>query len=429
MKRRIRVGVLFGGKSGEHEVSLLSAQSVIRALDKTKYEVIPIGITKEGRWLTRGDPMKALTGGAVTIADLLGTPSIVEPESSISLPVPRRRELIPGVQADGIPEVDVIFPVLHGPFGEDGTIQGLLELAGIPYVGAGVLASAVGMDKAVMKDVFRAHGLLVARYIVIFRREWERDPEGVMDRIEREIGFPCFVKPANLGSSVGVSRVKRREELPAALAEAARYGRKMLAERAIPAAREIEVSVLGNEDPIASVPGEVIPAGEFYDYAAKYLDDRTQLVIPAPLDEALAERIRSLALEAFRAIDACGMARVDFLLSRETGELVVNEINTIPGFTAVSMYPRLWEASGLPYPALLDRLIELALERYRDRQRDAIAYEGLTWLSSIRADGAPQEDDGGPSARCARPGWRWPSGPSVRRAPGWWLGGCCCSGP
>ena len=252
MKRRIRVGVLFGGKSGEHEVSLLSAQSVIRALDKTKYEVIPIGITKEGRWLTRGDPMKALTGGAVTIADLLGTPSIVEPESSISLPVPRRRELIPGVQADGIPEVDVIFPVLHGPFGEDGTIQGLLELAGIPYVGAGVLASAVGMDKAVMKDVFRAHGLPVARYIVIFRREWERDPEGVMDRIEREIGFPCFVKPANLGSSVGVSRVKRREELPAALAEAARYGRKMLAERAIPAAREIEVSVLGNEDPIAS---------------------------------------------------------------------------------------------------------------------------------------------------------------------------------
>lgn len=309
MKRRIRVGVLFGGKSGEHEVSLLSAQSVIRALDKTKYEVIPIGITKEGRWLTRGDPMKALTGGAVTIADLLGTPSIVEPESSISLPVPRRRELIPGVQADGIPEVDVIFPVLHGPFGEDGTIQGLLELAGIPYVGAGVLASAVGMDKAVMKDVFRAHGLPVARYIVIFRREWERDPEGVMDRIEREIGFPCFVKPANLGSSVGVSRVKRREELPAALAEAARYGRKMLAERAIPAAREIEVSVLGNEDPIASVPGEVIPAGEFYDYAAKYLDDRTQLVIPAPLDEALAERIRSLALEAFRAIDACGIHR------------------------------------------------------------------------------------------------------------------------
>ncbi|WP_376788869.1 D-alanine--D-alanine ligase family protein [Thermoflexus sp.] len=399
MKRRIRVGVLFGGKSGEHEVSLLSAQSVIRALDKTKYEVIPIGITKEGRWLTRGDPMKALTGGAVTMADLLGTPSIVEPESIISPPVPRRRELIPGVQAEGIPEVDVIFPVLHGPFGEDGTIQGLLELAGIPYVGAGVLASAVGMDKAVMKDVFRAHGLPVAWYIVIFRREWERDPEGVMDRIEQELGFPCFVKPANLGSSVGVSKVKRREELPAALAEAARYGRKMLVERAIPAAREIEVSVLGNEDPIASVPGEVIPAGEFYDYAAKYLDDRTQLVIPAPLDEALAERIRSLALKAFRAIDAWGMARVDFLLSRETGELVVNEINTIPGFTAVSMYPRLWEASGLPYPALLDRLIELALERYRDRQRDVIAYEGWTWLSSRRASGAPQEGEGGPSAR------------------------------
>lgn len=398
MKRRIRVGVLFGGKSGEHEVSLLSAQSVIRALDKTKYEVIPIGITKEGRWLTRGDPMKALTGGIVTMADLLGTLSVVEPVSTAPLAIPRRRELIPGVQADGIPEVDVIFPVLHGPFGEDGTIQGLLELADIPYVGAGVLASAVGMDKAVMKDVFRAHGLPVARYIVIFRREWERDPEGVMDRIERDIGFPCFVKPANLGSSVGVSRVKRREELPAALAEAARYGRKMLVERAISAAREIEVSVLGNEEPIASVPGEVIPAGEFYDYAAKYLDDRTQLVIPAPLDEALTERIRSLAIEAFRAIDACGMARVDFLLSRETGELVINEINTIPGFTAVSMYPRLWEASGLSYPALLDRLIELALERYQDRQRDVIAYGGMTWLSSFRADGAPPKDDGEPSA-------------------------------
>jgi len=372
---------------------------VIRALDKTKYEVIPIGITKEGCWLTRGDPMKVLTGGAVTMADLIGTPPVVEPESPALMTVPQRRELIPGVQADGIPEVDVIFPVLHGPFGEDGTIQGLLELADIPYVGAGVLASAVGMDKAVMKDVFRAHGLPVARYIVVFRREWEREPEGVMGRIEREIGFPCFVKPANLGSSVGVTKVKRREELPAALAEAARYGRKMLVERAIPAAREIEVSVLGNEEPIASVPGEVIPAGEFYDYAAKYLDDRTQLVIPAPLDEALAERIRSLAIEAFRAIDACGMARVDFLLSRETGELVVNEINTIPGFTAVSMYPRLWEASGLSYPALLDRLIELALERYRDRQRDAIAYEGLTWLSSIRADGAPREDDSEPSAQ------------------------------
>jgi D-alanine-D-alanine ligase len=220
-----------------------------------------------------------------------------------------------------------------------------------------------------------------------------------MERVEREIGFPCFVKPACLGSSVGVSKVKRREELPAALAEAARYGRKMLVERAIPSPREIEVSVLGNEDPIASVPGEVIPAGEFYDYAAKYLDDRTQLVIPAPLEEELAERVRALAIAAFRAIDACGMARVDFLLSRETGELVVNEINTIPGFTAVSMYPRLWEASGLPYPALLDRLIELALERYADRRRDAISYEGLTWLSALHDRRAREEDDGGPSTR------------------------------
>ncbi|WP_352428582.1 D-alanine--D-alanine ligase family protein [Thermoflexus sp.] len=394
------MGVLFGGKSGEHEVSLLSAQSVIRALDKSKYEVVPIGITKEGRWITQGDPMKALTGGLVTMEDLVGSPPVVEPEPAPGLPaVAPRRELIPGVHAEGIPEVDVIFPVLHGPFGEDGTIQGLLELAGLPYVGAGVLASAVGMDKAVMKDVFRAHGLPVARYIVVLRREWERDPEGVMGRVEREIGFPCFVKPAHLGSSVGVSKVKDREDLPAALAEAARYGRKMLVERAIPAAREIEVSVLGNEDPIASVPGEVIPAGEFYDYAAKYLDDRTQLVIPAPLDEALSERIRTLALEAFRAIDACGMARVDFLLSRETGELVINEINTIPGFTAVSMYPRLWEASGLPYSALLDRLIELALERHADRQRDAIAYEGLTWLSTVRSDGAGPGGAGeGPSS-------------------------------
>jgi D-alanine-D-alanine ligase len=361
--RKVRVGILFGGKSGEHEISLLSAQSVMRAMDQDKYDIVPIGITSEGRWLTGGDPLKTLTGGQVTMHELLEAPVIHHPASEVS------RALVPGARSSRVPLLDVIFPVLHGPMGEDGTVQGLFELADIPYVGAGVTASAVGMDKAVMKDVFRAHGLPIVPHLTILRRIWEHDPTAVMAQIETGLGFPCFVKPANLGSSVGITKVHGLVELDAALVEAASFDRKLVVEAAVPQAREIECSVLGNDDPIASVPGEIKPGREFYDYEAKYLDENTELIIPAPISDELAERVRDLAVQAFRVVDCAGMARVDFLFSAETGELYVGELNTIPGFTAVSMYPKLWEASGISYSELIDRLIELALERHGDKKR------------------------------------------------------------
>ena len=361
--RKVRVGVIFGGQSGEHEISLMSAQSVMQVMDKEKYEVVPIGITREGRWLTGGDPLKELTGGQMTMRKLLQSPVASYPDSGM------KRGLAPGARRLGIPRVDVIFPLLHGPMGEDGTVQGLLELADIPYVGAGVMASAVGMDKAIMKDIFRAHGLPVAPYLVFGRSEWERDPMAVMAQVETRLGFPCFVKPANLGSSVGITKVHGHVELDTAIAAAASFDRKVLVEAAVPQAREIECAVLGNDDPVASVPGEVKPAREFYDYEAKYFDERTQLIVPAPLPEALSARVSDLAVGAFRAVDCAGMARVDFLLSGETGELYLSEINTIPGFTAVSMYPKMWEASGLAYQELIDRLIQLALERHADKRR------------------------------------------------------------
>ncbi len=373
MSRRIRVGVLFGGRSGEHEISLISARSVMRVMDPEKYEVVPIGITKEGRWLASGDPMAALSQGDEGLSSpvaLLGDPDC---RGVLSL-----KELEPHLARALLAQLDVVFPVLHGPYGEDGTVQGLLDLAGIPYVGAGVAASALGMDKVLFKDVMRAHGIPVVKYIVIKRREWERDPEGVLNRVEQELGYPVFTKPANLGSSVGVNKCRNREELARGLADAAQYDRKLLVEAAVPQAREIEVSVLGNDDPIASVPGEIIPSREFYSYAAKYLDDgdrASQLLIPAPLPEEVAERARELAIRAYLAVDCAGMARVDFLLSRETGELYVSELNTIPGFTAISMYPKLWEASGIPYPELIDRLIGLALERRADLARNRVSYQ------------------------------------------------------
>ncbi len=360
---KVRVGVLFGGQSGEHEISLLSAQSVMRAMDQDKYDIVPIGITSEGRWLTGGDPLKALTGGQMTMHKLLAAPVIHRSASEVS------RALVPGGRPSRVPPVDVIFPVLHGPMGEDGTVQGLLELADIPYVGAGVAASAVGMDKVVMKDVFRAHGLPVVPYLGILRSTWERDPAAVMAQIETRLGFPCFIKPANLGSSVGITKVHSLAELDAALVEAASFDRKLVVEVAVPQEREIESSFLGNDDPIASVPGEIKPGREFYDYEAKYFDENTELIIPAPISDELAARVRDLAVRAFRAVDCAGMARADFLLSGETGELYVSEVNTIPGFTLVSMYPKLWEASGIPYPELIDRLIELALERHADKNR------------------------------------------------------------
>ena len=369
----IRVGVLFGGRSGEHEISLISARSVMQVMDPEKYQVVPIGITKDGRWLASGDPMAALQEGDDGLSSpvaLLGDPTH---RGIVSL-----KELEPHLARALVAQLDVVFPVLHGPYGEDGTVQGLLDLAGIPYVGAGVAASALGMEKVLFKDVMRAHGLPVVKYLVVKRKEWERDPEAVLDRVEGELGYPVFTKPANLGSSVGVNKCRTREELARGLADAAQYDRKLLVEAAVPQAREIEVSVLGNDDPIASVPGEIIPSREFYSYAAKYLDDgdrASQLLIPAPLPEEVAERARDLAIRAYLAVDCAGMARVDFLLSRETGELYVSELNTIPGFTAISMYPKLWEASGIPYPELIDRLIQLALERHADLARNRVSYQ------------------------------------------------------
>ncbi|HOQ99636.1 MAG TPA: D-alanine--D-alanine ligase family protein [Anaerolineae bacterium] len=384
-KGKLRVAVVFGGRSGEHEVSLVSAASVMRALDKGRYEVYPVGITRGGRWLTAGDPMLTLQSGQGEAASLpaqAGTPAppaqagMPELPAQAGVPGPLAgRELVPGTREAGFPEVDVVFPVLHGTYGEDGTIQGLLEMADMAYVGAGVLGSALGMDKIAMKDVFVARGLPVVDYVALSAREWRADPARWAAAIEGRLGYPCFVKPANLGSSVGISKAHNREELVRGLDEAAVYDRRLVVEQGIDA-REIEVSVLGNDEPEASLPGEVVPCNEFYDYAAKYLDGESQLLIPAPLSEEQTRAVRELAVRAFQALDCAGMARADFLLCRRTGRLYISELNTIPGFTSISMYPKLWEASGLPYPRLIDRLIELAIERHEERRRLRSEYPG-----------------------------------------------------
>jgi D-alanine-D-alanine ligase len=368
---KVRVGLIFGGRSGEHEVSLMSARGVMSAIDTDKYEVVPIGITKEGRWLASGDPMKALSSGMV--AESNPAMLLAEPSERGLMRV-EDQELKRTLTAFQITQLDVVFPILHGPYGEDGTVQGLLELAGIPYVGAGVAASAVGMDKVLFKDIMCAHGLPVVPYLVIKRKAWEREREKVLDRVEAEVGYDCFVKPANLGSSVGISKVHSRADLRAALDEAARYDRKLLVEAAIDA-REIEVSVLGNDEPIASIPGEIVPCNEFYDYAAKYLDGKSDLLIPAPIPADLAEAIRQLSVQSYLAIDCAGMARADFLLDRQTGQVYINEVNTLPGFTPISMYPKLWEASGISYTELIHRLIQLALERHADKSRSATEFQ------------------------------------------------------
>lgn len=376
---RTRVYLVFGGRSGEHEVSLMSARNVMEALDQERYEVVPIGITKEGRWLLTGDPMRALVegveqAGGIPVA-LLGDPTLrmLVPVAAGGAGAPglpaapaAAHPPIPAAAPAGAPAV--FFPVLHGPYGEDGTIQGLLEMAGVPYVGCGVLASSVGMDKAVAKALFVQAGLRVVPWLVVLRLRWEREPEAVVADVEGRFGYPCFIKPVNLGSSVGVSKAKDREGLRAAMDLAARFDRKILVEQAI-TAREIEVSVLGNDDPQVSIPGEIIPGHEFYDYEDKYYDDKSQLRIPADLTPEQTAEVRRMAAAAFRAIDGAGMARADFFLDRETGELYLNEVNTIPGFTRISMYPKLWEASGLPYPQLVDRLIQLGLERWQEKQR------------------------------------------------------------
>lgn len=346
-----RVMVVFGGRSGEHEVSLASARSVIEGLEKAGHEVVPVGITREGRWLAGGDPLRELEASSGGKMETSGPPALAAHRPPAEMG-----------------SVDVVFPVLHGPYGEDGTLQGLLELADIPYVGAGVLASAVGMDKITMKKVFAHHGLPQVRWVELTRKGWRERRKEVLREVEDSLGFPCFVKPSNLGSSVGISRATDPEELAAALDAAATLDRRIIVEAGVDA-REIEVSVLGNEDPEVSVPGEiVIRKGDFYDYEAKYSEGGMELKAPADIPEEVSSEIRRIARTAYEAIDAAGMARVDFFLERGTGRVLLNEINTIPGFTATSVYSRLWEASGLPYERLLERLIELALERHAGKR-------------------------------------------------------------
>jgi D-alanine-D-alanine ligase len=371
---RLRIGVLFGGRSTEHEVSILSARSIIGAMDPERFEAVPLYIDKNGRWLVGGS-LKQLVS-ADTAGDYVYLP-----------PDPTQRSLVPARNAPespspvsgegrggGLPPLDVVFPVFHGLNGEDGTIQGVLELANLPYVGAGVLGSALGLDKIYMKRAFAAAGLPIVDYLPITRRQYEQDPGAFIARVEERLGYPCFSKFANSGSSVGTTKAHNREELFAGLRLASGFDRKLLVERGIDA-RELEVSVLGNDEPEASVVGEVVPAHEFYDYDAKYLDEGSRLVIPAAIDARVADDVRVMAVRAFQAVDAAGMARVDFFMEKTTGRVLLNEVNTIPGFTRISMYPKLWEASGLSYPKLIERLVDLAIERFNDKQRSQTAID------------------------------------------------------
>lgn len=359
MDRKLQVGIIFGGRSGEHDVSLMSSRSVLSVLDANKYDVHQIGITQEGTWVTGDNVWEALN------AHRTG-----ELDTAVILPQPGPTVLyaLHDQTLRAVASLDVIFPVLHGTFGEDGTLQGLLELADVAYVGGGVLGSSVGMDKGLFKDVMRANGIQVAPSIIVSRREIENDLQAVYEKAE-QLGYPIFTKPANLGSSVGITRCRGRADLHEGLMEAARFDRRILVEKGVPNAREIEVSVLGNDDPIASVPGEIIPGDDFYSYEAKYIMDNSQLIIPAALPEATVQTIREMAVKAYRAIDCAGLARVDFLMDARSGEVFLNEVNTIPGFTKISMYPKLWEASGISYRELIDQLIELAIQRKQDRDR------------------------------------------------------------
>jgi D-alanine-D-alanine ligase len=395
--KKLRVGILFGGRSGEHEVSLLSAASVFNAIDKEKFDVVPIGITKEGRWVTAGDAELLLHGKAggesTTQANLragdpdatAGAAVLARGEAVVVPPEPQRGGAMTAFQTDAASSgltrraadrainVDVIFPVLHGTFGEDGTIQGLLELADIPYVGAGVLGSAAGMDKDVMKSLFRAAGLPIVKHVTFLRSEWETSPKKIEKLVESKLKYPMFVKPANLGSSVGISKAHDRKELGPAIAEAAKFDRKIVIEQGVgkkQKAREIECSVLGNDKAEASVPGEIVPSTEFYDYNAKYLDEGSQLMIPAKLSKSETKLVQQLAIGAFKAVDCAGLARVDFLMDPKTRKLFLNEINTMPGFTSISMYPKLWAATGLKYADLIERLIQLGIERHAEKKRN-----------------------------------------------------------
>ena len=368
--KKLRVGIIYGGRSGEHEVSLASAAAVFQHLDRDRYEPVAIRIEKDGRWGLPERPPQLVSAAEVIEAAKAGIPDagreahlIAHPGGDTLLTVDRVHSAVGGLT------LDVVFPVLHGPYGEDGTVQGLLELANVAYVGAGVLASAVGMDKAAMKLVFAARGLPICDYEVVLKRDWRRDQRATLNLVVNRLGFPVFVKPANLGSSVGISKARHATELRTAIDFAAEFDRKIVIEAAVPKAREIECAVLGNDSPEVSLPGEIIPSREFYDYEAKYIDEGSKALIPAPLTEAQAQEVRTLTAAAFKAIDGAGMARVDFLLAGDSGVLYVNEINTIPGFTTISMYSKLWAASGLEYPQLIDRLIALALERHADKQQ------------------------------------------------------------
>ncbi|HSV86530.1 MAG TPA: D-alanine--D-alanine ligase family protein [Levilinea sp.] len=368
MQKKIRIGVVFGGRSGEHEVSLMSARSVLDVLDPQKYEVIQIGITLDGSWVAGGDVHTALKQGETSVL----TPVLLLPEPG-SCTLYARRQTGVGIKLEALAELDVVFPVLHGTYGEDGTLQGLLEMANLPYVGDGVLGSAVGMDKGVFKSVMRAYRLPVLADRLIARSRIETEIELVLAEAESIAPYPLFVKPANLGSSVGVTKCHSRSDLLEGMMEAARYDRRVMVERGVNA-REIEISVLGNDNPLASIPGEIIPHDEFYTYRAKYFDANTGYAIPAELDASTIAQLQDLAVRAYQACDCAGMARVDFLLDKDTGEAFISEINTIPGFTQISMYPKLWQASGLPYPALIDRLVDLAFERKADRDRTEYKY-------------------------------------------------------
>jgi len=350
----LRVGVIYGGRSGEHEVSIVSASSIFKYLDRSRYAPVAIRIDKDGQWVLPEKEPAFANAADVTALGPNGTPGrTIEPTAAIT-------------------SVDVVFPVLHGPYGEDGTVQGLLELANVPYVGAGVLGSAVGMDKAVMKTLFAAHGLPIVKHITVMRREWDRNAAAITAQVQRELGYPVFVKPANLGSSVGISRAKTDADLCEAMALALRFDRKIVIEAGVPNVREVECAVLGNDDPEASIPGEIIVTHRdgFYSYTAKYIDpDGATTKIPADLPAPVSERVRRLSIEAFRALELAGMARVDFFVDGKTDAIYLNEVNTIPGFTSISMYPKMWDATGLPYPRLLDRLLTLALERHAEKQR------------------------------------------------------------
>lgn len=367
-EKKIRVGIVFGGRSGEHEVSLASARAIMENLDRDKYEVVPIGITKAGTWLLGTEPAQLLAAGkdvaqqenleATRAVTLTGDPTVQR-----LIPLQGREQL----HDNGT--LDVIFPVVHGTYGEDGKLQGLLEMANVPYVGCGVLGSALGMDKEKMKFVFQSVGLPLCDYLAYKRNQWERAPQPILDEVEQRLGYPCFVKPANLGSSVGINKAHNRAELQHAINVAAEYDRKIVIEQGLNC-REIECAVMGNDEPLASVVGEIVASNEFYDYNAKYVDNQSQALIPAPISQELSAKIRHLAIKAFEALDLSGLARVDFFLDKESEQVYINEANTMPGFTQISMYSKLWEASGVPYPELLDRLIEFAVERHADIQRN-----------------------------------------------------------